>query len=382
MKKDNKGFYRETGTVNGQRYDIRCKSKTELRKKVQEKIKELERGSASKEISSSITVQEWGDRWAKTYKSNLQNPETIQGRLRNHIYPHIGYMQVRNVRTINCQDTLNAMAGMSLDTVKKVRETLFGMFRRAVRDHIISENPASELVLPKVKASGSHRAISERERLLILETAKVHPAGPLVLTMLYAGLRPAETIVLRGADIADHKIHIDKAYNRKTRGIKSPKSAAGNREIPIISPLAAVLPAAEPFEYVFKNTQGCQLDDKSMYRMWKSFKAAMATVETQLKATHKVEQLKEHLPDLQMYDLRHTFCTDLERAGVPITVAAKLMGHAKIEITARIYTHTDTDMVDWAMHRLESLFSPTLTPTNKPKKYTINRKIPKKRKVI
>lgn len=45
--------------------------------------------------------------------------------------------------------------------------------------------------------------------------------------------------------------------------------------------------------------------------------------------------------DLTPYCLRHTFCTDLQRAGVPINVAKELMGHADIQTTANIYTHRD-----------------------------------------
>lgn len=45
--------------------------------------------------------------------------------------------------------------------------------------------------------------------------------------------------------------------------------------------------------------------------------------------------------DLTPYCLRHTFCTDLQKAGVPINVAKELMGHSDISITANIYTHRD-----------------------------------------
>ena len=46
-------------------------------------------------------------------------------------------------------------------------------------------------------------------------------------------------------------------------------------------------------------------------------------------------------PDLTPYCLRHTFCTDLQKAGVPINVAKELMGHSDIQTTANIYTHRD-----------------------------------------
>ena len=55
------------------------------------------------------------------------------------------------------------------------------------------------------------------------------------------------------------------------------------------------------------------------------------------------EELGRHAEGLTPYCLRHTFCTDLQRAGVPINVAKELMGHADIQTTANIYTHRDSE---------------------------------------
>lgn len=377
MPKDSRGYFRETGKVDGVAYDVRAKTKAELREKVRAKIEEIQNGQRSKEIPASITVQEWGERWRTTYKTSLTpaQRDMLGGRLKNHVYPQIGYMEIRKVSPINCQETLNAMSGKATDTIKKVRQALYNMFEAARENHVIRENPAAKLTLPATSPIKPHRAITAREREIVLRTAETHPAGAWVLTLLYAGLRPEESIVLRGADIADGRIHIDKAYDRQARGVKPPKSAAGYRSIPIIPPLARALPHVEPFAPVFVGLRGAPLDDKAMYRLWRSFKAAMAVTEAQLVAERRIPALADEAPPLEPYDLRHTFCTDLERAGVPITVAAKLMGHSKIEITARIYTHTGEDMIEQAGRLLAQLLSPIDSPRNKPKKYVIKRKI-------
>ena len=53
-----------------------------------------------------------------------------------------------------------------------------------------------------------------------------------------------------------------------------------------------------------------------------------------------MEQLLDHpVAGLTPYSLRHTFCTGLQRAGVPINVAKELTGHSGIKVTANIYTH-------------------------------------------
>ena len=47
--------------------------------------------------------------------------------------------------------------------------------------------------------------------------------------------------------------------------------------------------------------------------------------------------------DICSYNLRHTYCTNLQRRGVDIRTAQKLMGHSDIRMTANIYSHTSID---------------------------------------
>ncbi len=50
--------------------------------------------------------------------------------------------------------------------------------------------------------------------------------------------------------------------------------------------------------------------------------------------------------DLTAYCLRHTYCTDLEAAGVPITVAAYLMGHNAKDAINALHTPANTQAKD------------------------------------
>ncbi len=49
-----------------------------------------------------------------------------------------------------------------------------------------------------------------------------------------------------------------------------------------------------------------------------------------------------------------TFCTELCRAGVPLEVASKLMGHKSIEVTARHYALVKADVQAEAINKLPS----------------------------
>lgn len=65
--------------------------------------------------------------------------------------------------------------------------------------------------------------------------------------------------------------------------------------------------------------------------------------------------------DLVPYDFRHTYCTDLQDAGVPINVARKLMGHSDISLTSRIYTHHSDESIEDARNRLNAACHPRAT---------------------
>ena len=49
--------------------------------------------------------------------------------------------------------------------------------------------------------------------------------------------------------------------------------------------------------------------------------------------------------DFVPYDLRHTYCTDLQKKGIDIRTAQYLMGHSDISLTANIYTHADNSTI-------------------------------------
>ncbi|MCW5807216.1 MAG: tyrosine-type recombinase/integrase [Deltaproteobacteria bacterium] len=64
------------------------------------------------------------------------------------------------------------------------------------------------------------------------------------------------------------------------------------------------------------------------------------------------------------HSLRHAFCSELARAGVPVHVIQKLAGHKSIETTLR-YMHVDRDDKRAAIDVLRgSVVAPTASKAN------------------
>ena len=319
-------YVRKSLTWEGKRYEVRGQTETEALEKLSELLSALRDG---RELRSGDTLVEvWYQEWKRVYKvpSDLtkKSLRLYDEKYRKYIGPAIGTMRLRDVHDIHLQSILNEQRGMSFSHVTKLRMVMQEMFHQAYRSRLIAFDPSDGLKLPK-NVKRSHRSITEEERAHILEVAAYHPSGLWVLLILYTGLRPGEAAALQWKDIDfdRNEIHVYKAIESGTNTIKTPKTAAGVRDIPMRQDLRQLLWQArgDPFSLLFPSRKG-------------TIRGA---------------------PDLTTYCLRHTFCTDLQRAGVAINIAKELMGHSSITVTADIYTHRNLSILHQNISRLDSL---------------------------
>lgn len=63
------------------------------------------------------------------------------------------------------------------------------------------------------------------------------------------------------------------------------------------------------------------------------------------------------LPDVRVYDLRHTHVTHLLAAGTPVHVVAKRVGHASAKMTLDVYGHVLSGQDGDAMAKLEAYWA-------------------------
>lgn len=370
MKKNEKGLYTASLTYNGRRYYVRAKTEKELYKRLNQKQRDLEEGKIT--INGKTTVKRWSTEWLETYKGNsvrTASYERYQSIIKNYLTDIMGEVRMQDVRPIHLQKILNGIDEKSADHVKKVKETMFMIFDRARMNGIIYGNPAADLEMPKTRENGSRRAITDNERKHILALAETHDAGLWLKLMLYCGLRPGETAALQWSDISfgdKPRINVKSAIEKRTGEIKPPKSKAGIRSIPIpktyAEELQAKKPADDPFGFVFRQRSGEHFTETSMHTLWKNFKidldiAMGAEYKEVGQRKRKVIDKSVVAKDLVPYCLRHTYCTDLQAAGVPINVAKELMGHSKIEMTSRIYTHSSETAIDSAAEYINAFHS-------------------------
>jgi len=350
--------YRSTFYYEGKRYETTGKSQKEADQKAALKLNQLQRGEVG--ISGNMTVQRWASEWLETYKK----PVVGEGQYKNYllyingvVVSEIGNLKLKQVKDVHLQKILNNRTGKSKSDLTRLRMMMKSMFQRAYLSKLIPYNPAENLELPAAK-EGTHRSITDYERKKILEVTETHYAGLWVKFMLYTGLRPGECRALewRHIDFEKKLIHVEQAMKAGTNEIGEPKSKSGIRDVPINNKLLPDLLKVRksPFESVFvKQVSGKRHDKKSMANMWRSFKRHL-DIRMGAKVYRNKITLSVVAPDLVPYCLRHTYCTDLQDAGVPINVARYLMGHTNISMTSRIYTHTTEKVIKEAAEKINN----------------------------
>jgi integrase len=262
------------------------------------------------------------------------------------------------------------------------RSILFRILQLAEDEGAIAANPVRKVPAPKRRVDPERLFADAKRRALTPEEAGLLLARfPLfwwdhVLCLLGTGLRFGEFAGLRR-----HRVHLDRGVpvlqvvdtryqaGRFGSGFKPrPKSDAGFREIPLAPPVIEAIrrqlpPNTEPDELVFTGPGGGNgvpigtrtiLSRHGFRRLYQS-------------AVRRAGGDLAHLQLRGPHDLRHTFSTWLEDAGIPARVIDELMGHQRSQggfdggsrIGAR-YQHTTPEMVARVVGAIETRLTSVL----------------------
>lgn len=367
----------------GVHYVVTGKTEEEAIAKKLEKLRALEAGRAD----SNTTVKQWAGIWYQTYIE--PRPITAKSKamykhyLDKEIVPAIGAVKLSKVTPLRLQQILNTHAGQSSSHVGKLRMVMTGLFRRAYLTRIIPFDPSEGLQLPLTTESG-HRSLTPEERAALITVAnypsfKGQPnrAGCWIMLLLRCGLRPGETAALKkkAVNLKARTIRVEAARESGSGRVKGPKTSAGVRTVPIPEDLVPWLEKqlkADSSVWLFtQKDKKSPLTETAIRRRWETIKkymdielgAKVESVKLPGARRHSLKIVQHALADdLDLYDLRHTYCTDLEAAGVPINIAKTLMGHKDIATTANIYTHASDKSVETARALLNAAITQEKEP--------------------
>lgn len=325
--------YRHREVYKDTNIDIKANTTKELSEKITRKRKAIDRAILDTDTKLSV----FGMRYLETYKKNTIQEKSYKDLLtifNRHILPGVGDKKMSKIKAIEFQQMLNGL-NFSVDHTSKIYNLTRQIVRHAYKNGLTPYDYSLDLIKPKGIPTKSGRSLTEYEQTVLLKVIEGHRIELLVMVMLYCGLRTHEAreLLWKDTDLKNEVIYIH-----------GTKTANAERVVPIPQHFVPMLKKhkGSAFDHV------CLSDKQQAERSWRYIKRLM-NIEMGCRVyRNKLVPPYPLQEPCRLYDLRHTYCTNLEKQGVPISIASRLMGHANISITAQIYTHENDISLDIA----------------------------------
>ena len=326
---------------NGKRQSKRFKKLQEARKWLADSI--FLDNHSNPMYPGNMTCNAWFATWIEMKKTSTR-PGTLEvytSYYNNTVKDIIGDMQLSDVKPIQCQMILSKMAerGYHQGTIKHTRIVLYGMFEAARENDIIISNPMKRSLKIEIgKPAKVREALSLEDQKKLFKALGGHKYENQYTFTMQTGLRVGELVGLRWEDVdfKNRTIKVQRTmkyvYASKEWRIGPPKSAAGNRTIPLTDVAIDILKKQKeqnsklkvlPLEfkdYVF-------IDDNGLIK-YGSYDAALNWVCKKTGINH-----------ITMHNLRHTFATRCVQSGMTPKTLQTILGHSKISVTMDLYVH-------------------------------------------
>jgi integrase len=326
----------EVRTGTGQkRRTVYGKSKAEVQEKLRRLHNDVAAGIGAD--AAALTVGQWLTRWLEVVKPTVE-PNTYgpyERHVRLHITPYVGGLKLARLTKAQVRGWYAALteAGVSPALQRKVGTTFTIALNQAVNDDLLPGNPALKVRKPKSKRP-EMQVLDPDQVATFLAGARRDRLFALYLTALDSGARPGELFALLWSDI-----DLEARYLSITKSleeingvlrIKEVKTAKGRRRIDLspatVAALAEhrknMLAAGFIAGPVFPDTEGGYLRQSNLRK--NSFKPIL---------------VRAALPNIRLYDLRHTCATLLLLADVPAKVVSERLGHSSVTLTLDTYSH-------------------------------------------
>ena len=315
---------------------------------------------------SRMSLDVFLEKWLRAVARQKVRPKTFSGyeqMLGRHIRPYLGERPLSKLHTIEIQERYNAMidSGLSPRTVEYTNMIFKQALKQAVEWGLIVRNPCAGVKLPR-KTRREMAVLSPDEARRFLAVAREHPLGAIFELAMTTGLRPSEYLALKWSDVDFEKgaLSVNRSIDTRPGGgwsFTENKTGKSRRLVKLLSSVTPRLRQHREEQERLRAEVGEDWEDNGLV-----FTTDVGTPLDRHNLTRRVFKplLQEaELPQIRLYDLRHTAATLALAAGVPVKVVSEQLGHASATLTLDTYSHVLPHMQDEAAARVEALLNAT-----------------------
>ena len=307
-------------------------------------------------LGAQMTLNQFLDRWlefAVRPKLRAKSFRDYQALLDRYVRPALGERKLSDLTPFALQFVYYQMHQKKLSprTVAYTHAVLHAALEQTVRWRLLSHNPASGVEIPKPTRT-EMRVLKPDEARRFLDYALTTKYGILFSLALTTGMRPSEYLALRWSDVNWQQESVTVARTlEKGNGWRfaDTKRPCSRRQVKLESWVASrlrqlcsfdtAMPIPNPAaaRQIFKTRAGRPINSDYLAREFKRL-------------------LRESgLPEIRLYDLRHTAATLALMAGAPAKVVSEQLGHATSAFMLDVYAHVLPHMQAEAAARVEAL---------------------------
>ncbi len=311
--------------------------------------------------TTSITLNEFLDQWLETAVSPRVSARTADGYgsiLKRYVRASLGAVKLSRIQAIDIQKLYGTMQarGLSARVVRHTHSVLHNALKQAVRWNILQNNASDFVELPKVPHK-ERRVLSADEAVAFLAEADAMPQGLIFEFALLSGMRPEEYLALQWNDIDAERCtaQVNRALVRHGGkwSFERPKTAKSRRIVSLPKPLISKLLKHKRRQNEIRLRNGLVWEDNALV-----FCTEIGTPHSIPNLTYRYFRpilAKAGLPQIRLYDLRHSHATLLLIAEENPKVVAERLGHSTIVLTMDTYSHVIPNMQKVATEKLTQM---------------------------
>lgn len=263
--------------------------------------------------------------FVKTWRETkvAQRPRTVarrEGIIRNYLIPEFGSSPLINIRASDVQKAVNKWEkrGLSAFTIRNHVRVLGPIMDAAVRDDLISKNPVTGVVLPKLTQKRHILPNSVQLNSLLKAVGKFYE--PLIYAGIATGMRLNELINLRIGDFDSTNKLLTVNDSKTNAGIRNVR--LGDNDVFVFKNYLVETNrlSSETSAPLFISPKGHKINQSNFYRR------------VFIKAANEIG-----MPNLQFHDLRRLHATLLVDKGINPKVIEERLGHESISTTLKFY---------------------------------------------
>ncbi|MFC0525818.1 tyrosine-type recombinase/integrase [Pontibacillus salicampi] len=374
--------------VTGKRKQIarRADTKKEAKKRVNDALRTLEDDGINENAGKKITFDAVGADWLEVYSKTGVKNSTIRIRKKeiNILNRFMAKAPINQISHAAYQKIINQLGpDYARTTVQGVNTTANMIFKHAIKNKLIRDNPGRDVIVPKKR-----RTVEEIEKEEIEEKylerseleeflQEVNKYGleldkERFYLLAFSGMRSGELCALKWSDItfSKNQVRITKTLYNENNNMKSyeltpPKTEGSIRTIELEDEVIKLLQEhkkrQQKLKMKYRHTLEEYHDENFVFCRPNGYPFAPKNIVVRMERLLEKTSIEKHATP---HIFRHTHISMMAEAGIDLATVMKRVGHEDTKTTMKIYTHVTNKMKEDASDKVRNLYGNVLENIN------------------